>query len=136
MALLDVVFRMLDKAGDTFIEPRREDGHGATAALPTNVADSGEREYTHVVATVTASGATTVYTPATGKRVRLRWAYAINDPSSDTSPLIKVLLGAEEKYRVFALSKRQVVTGPVDGALIIDLSAAAQVAVTVLLEEV
>lgn len=136
MGLLDVVFRVLSKDGDAFIEPRREDGHGATAALPTNVADSGERDYSHTVATVTASGNTTIYTPASGKRIRLRWIYAINDPSSESAPLIKVFLGAEEKYRVFALSKRQVVTGPVDGALIINLSAAASVAVTALLEEI
>lgn len=29
MALLDVVFRLLDKAGTGFLEPRREDGHGS-----------------------------------------------------------------------------------------------------------
>lgn len=99
-------------------------------------ADSGEQEFTHVVATVTASGSTTVYTPASGRRVRLRWIYAINDPDSTATPLIKVLLGAQEKYRVYALSKRQMTTGPVDGALIINLSEAASVAVTALLEEV
>lgn len=89
-----------------------------------------------MVATVTASGSTTVYTPAAGRRVRLRWIYALNDPGSSASPLIKVFLGAQEKYRVYALSKRQLVTGPVNGALIIDLSEAAEVAVTALLEEV
>jgi hypothetical protein len=68
--------------------------------------------------------------------VRLRWIYALNDPGSSASPLIKVFLGAQEKYRVYALSKRQLVTGPVNGALIIDLSEAAEVAVTALLEEV
>ena len=89
-----------------------------------------------MVATVTASGSTTVFTPSVGRRVRLRWIYALNDPGSSASPLIKVLLGAQEKYRVYALSKRQLVTGPVDGALIVDLSEAAEVAVTALLEEV
>lgn len=101
-----------------------------------HVQDSGEQEYTHVVATVSASGSTTVYTPSSGRRIRLRWIYAINDPSATTSPLIKVFLGASEKYRVYALSKRQLVTGPTDGALIVDLSAAGNVAVTALLEEV
>lgn len=100
------------------------------------VVDSGEQEFTHVVATVTASGATVLYTPASGKRIRLRWFYAINDPGSSASPLIKVSLGATEIYRVYALSKRQMVTGPVDGALAIDLSEVAEVAVTALLEEV
>jgi len=89
-----------------------------------------------VVATVTASGSTTVFTPASGRRVRLRWIYALNDPGSTASPLIKVFLGDEEKYRVYALSKRQIVTGPINGALIINLSEAAEVAVTALLEEV
>lgn len=98
--------------------------------------DSGEQEYTHVVATVTASGATTVYTPAAGKRIRLRWIYAINDPGEVTSPLIRIFLGADEKFRVYALSKRQQCTGPVNGSLIVNLSEAAQVAVTAILEEV
>lgn len=89
-----------------------------------------------MVATVTASGSTTVYTPASGKRIRLRWIYALNDPGSTASPLIKIFLGAEEKYRVYAISKRQLATGPVDGALVINLSEAAEVAVTALLEEV
>lgn len=100
------------------------------------VVDSGEQELTHVVATVTAAGNTTLYTPAAGKRLRVRWVYAINDPGSSASPLIKVFLGANEVFRVFALSKRQLVHGPVDGALIINLSEAAEVAVTVLLQEV
>lgn len=37
MALLDVVFRLLNRAGDDFIEARREDGHGSTALTPTHV---------------------------------------------------------------------------------------------------
>jgi hypothetical protein len=98
--------------------------------------DSGEHEYLHVVATVTASGPTTVYTPAAGKRVRLRWVYALADPNGSSAPLIRVSLGAREIYRVYALSKRQQVTGPVNGALVIDLSTAASVAVTAILEEV
>ena len=97
--------------------------------------DSGEYEYTHVVATVTASGSTTIYTPAAGKLIRLRWIYAINDPGSSASPLIRVFLGAQEYYRVFALSKRQMVSGPINGPLIINLSEAAEVAVTAILEE-
>lgn len=98
--------------------------------------DSGEQDYTHVVATITASGNTTLYTPSAGKRVRLRWIYALNDPDNSTNPLIKIFLGAEEKYRVYAISKRQWTTGPVDGPLIVNLSEAASVACTFLLEEV
>lgn len=89
-----------------------------------------------MVATVTAPGNTTVHTPAAGKRIRLHWIYAINDPGAENSPLIKVFLGADEKYRVYALSKRQLATGPVDGALIFNLSIAGSVAVTALIQEV
>lgn len=98
--------------------------------------DSGEQDYTHVVDTITASGSTTVYTPTAGKRIRLRWIYAINDPGSASTPLIKIFLGNQEKFRVYAISKRQWTTGPVDGALIVNLSEAAEVAVTFLLEEI
>ncbi len=98
--------------------------------------DSGEQDYTHVVATVTASGSTTIYTPTAGKRIRLRWIYAINDPGSSASPLIKIFLGNQEKFRLYAISKRQWTTGPVDGALIVNLSEAAEVACTFLLEEI
>jgi hypothetical protein len=98
--------------------------------------DSGEQDYTHVVATITASGSTTVHTPTAGKRIRLRWVYAINDPGSSATPLIKIFLGNQEKFRVYAISKRQWTTGPVDGALIVNLSEAAEVACTFLLEEI
>lgn len=100
------------------------------------VEDSGEREYTHVTATVTASGDTTVHTPSAGNAVRLRWIYAINNPTAESAPLISVKLGATEVYRVYALSKRQRVTGPVDGALVINLSSTGNVAVTAIFEEV
>lgn len=98
--------------------------------------DSGNYEFTHVVATVTAAGDTVVYTPAAGKRVRVYWSYALNDPASSASPLIKISLGGVERFRVFALSKRQQMTGPVDGQLVVNLSTAASVAVTFVLEEV
>lgn len=105
-------------------------------AADVNMADSGERLYTHVVATVTASGDTTIHTPAVGTRIRLRWIYAINDPASPSPPLIKVRLGATEFYRVWALSKRQLVQGAVDAPLIINLTGTGTVAVTAILEEV
>jgi hypothetical protein len=98
--------------------------------------DSGEQTYVHVVATVTAAGSTVVYTPAVGMRVQLRWTYAVNDPNAATTPLISIFLGAEEKYRVYALSKRQTVLGPVDGALSVTLGVPGSVALTFLLQEV
>lgn len=101
-----------------------------------NIADSGEREYTHVVATVTNTGDTTVYTPASGKKIRLHWLYCIGDPATDPAPLINIKLGATPIYRVYALSKRQLKTGPIDGSLIFNLSSSGSVAVTAILEEV
>lgn len=101
-----------------------------------NVADSGEREYTHVTATVSTSGDTTVHTPAAGKKIRLHWVYAINNPSASSPPRIVVRLGATEYYRVWALSKRQQITGPTNGPLVINLSGTGDVAVTAILEEV
>lgn len=98
--------------------------------------DSGEQEYVHVPFTVVSAGDTTIYTPASGKRIRLRWIYAINDPTSSSAPIISVKLGATEIYRVYALSKRQKVTGPIDGQLIINLSAPGNVQVTALIEEI
>jgi hypothetical protein len=98
--------------------------------------DSGEQDYTHVVATLTSAGSTVIYTPQSGRSLQLRWIYAINDPASSTSPLIQVFLGAQEKYRVYAISKRQLITGPLNGALSITLSGTGNVAVTVLLQEI
>lgn len=98
--------------------------------------DSTERELTHATATVTASGDTTIHTPASGKKIRLWYWYAVNDPDESTTPLIKIKLGAEEKFRVFGGSKRQRVTGPTNGALVVNLSETGSVAFTALLEEV
>lgn len=100
------------------------------------VSDSSEREYTHVVATVTESGDTVIHTPESGKAIRLRWIYAIASPESDPAPLINVRLGSLPLYRVYALSKRQVKTGAVDDPLIINLNTSGSVAVTAILEEV
>lgn len=98
--------------------------------------DSGEQSLTHVVATVTAAGSTTLYTPQPGNKILLRWTYALANPNAGVSPLISVFLGAQEKFRVYGMSKRQFVEGPVDGALSVSLDQAAQVAVTALLQEV
>lgn len=90
------------------------------------------------VATVTASGNTTVITPAAGKRLRVYWVYAVPDPDSSDSPLIKVSLGATEIYRAFAISHAQRFTGAADGTVVVNLSAANAngVAVTIHYEEV
>lgn len=91
---------------------------------------------THVVATVTASGDTIIHTPGAGRCIRLCWIYAINDPGAASPPLIKVRLGEREIYRVWALSKRQLVHGEVDAPLVVNLTGTGVVAVTAILSEV
>jgi len=99
--------------------------------------DSGEREYTHVVATVTNSGTTTVYTPAAGKSIKLRWLFITPSLESDPFPLIGVKIGSTDLYRFYgAMAKRQVKTGAVNAALTVNLSVSGSVAVTAILEEV
>lgn len=105
-------------------------------ASQVDIADSGEREYPHAVATVTNVGDTTIVTPAAGKAIRLRYIYCIGDPTTSVPPLINVKLGNQVIYRHWGLAKRQRKTGPVDGALIINLSDPGKVAVTAIYEEV
>jgi hypothetical protein len=111
-------------------------GQGEAGDEPWPMLDTTDVEYTHVCATVTTSGDTTIYTPASGKCVRLHWVYAISDPTASAAPLIDVKLGADTIYRVYALSKRQRKTGAMDAPLIINLGSAGSVAFTVILEEV
>ena len=70
--------------------------------------DSGEYDFTHVVATVTASGDTVIRTPPAGRRIRLRWIYALNDPGSTASPLINASqapnFSEEIKEELFTIS--------------------------------
>lgn len=122
--------------GDLMLALYDQEGHLLAVRGDLDVADSGEREYTHVTATVSAPGDTVIHTPAPGKAVRLRWIYAVCDPTSDSSPLIRVRLGDEEIFRVFALSKRQVKTGAIDAPLVLNLSQGGSVAVTAIVEEV
>lgn len=98
--------------------------------------DSTDVEYTSVATSVTSAGDTVLYTPAAGKRVRLHWIYAVNDPVAETSTLLTVKLGTQVFYVAWAISKRQRFTGPIDGQLIINLSAVGQVAVTAFVEEI
>jgi hypothetical protein len=91
---------------------------------------------TPVVATVTASGDTTIHTPAAGKKIRLFWVSAINDPDETTTPLILVKLGALESYRAYAVAHWEIFEGAVDAPLVINLSSAASVAVTAHIEEI
>lgn len=106
-------------------------------AADVNVADSGEREYLHYATDITNIGDNTVLTPAAGKRIRIRWIYAINDPTASTPCKIRIRFGTKpDIYNVWALSKRQVVTGAVNEPLIVNLSATANIAFTVIYEEI
>ncbi len=88
-----------------------------------------------VCATVTAAGDTTLYTPTANASVRLVWVTAINDPDEATSPLIKILLGTTELYRVYAVGHSEVFEGQTDEPLIVNLSGVASVAVTAHIQE-
>lgn len=98
--------------------------------------DASDLEYLRFAGTVTATGDTTLITPTAGKRIRLQWIYAINDPTASTSTKITIKLGSSVQYVAWAISKRQQLTGPVDGALIVNLSNLGDVAVTVFYQEV
>lgn len=141
MSLFQVVFRALDRAGVSFIESRREDGHGSVSTNPTFIQgsvranDSAEYPHSHYAGVISSDGDTTLITPAPGKRLRVFWIYAINQPTSSVSPVISISIGSRILYKVFALSKRQIIEGDVDQSLTINLSAPSQVAVTVIYEE-
>lgn len=101
-----------------------------------NTADSTDQEYIAFTVTVTAAGDNIVYTPATGKKIRLHWVYTLNNPSSATPALITLSLGGVTKYVTYGVSKRQQDTGPINGTMNINLSVAGTVACTFRLEEV
>lgn len=93
-------------------------------------------EYSHLCATVTAAGQTTIYTPTSGKCIRLRKVIILNDPNATNSAWFKVFIGGAELFRAWALSTSVRRTGAVNQPLIIELSTAANLQVTVLFEEV
>lgn len=98
--------------------------------------DAGEREYTHTAIEVTGSGNTTIYTPASGKRIRLWRAYALNDPSTDTPRLITIKIGSKVHSITYGVMMRQKFTGGVNDTLVVNLSGTGQVAFTAILEEI
>jgi hypothetical protein len=93
-------------------------------------------EFIAVSALVSTIGDNVLYTPASGKKIRLRWCYALNDPSSSAPARITIKLGTLVKSITYGISRMQVDTGPVDGTLIVNLSQAANVACTFRLEEI
>lgn len=89
-----------------------------------------------ITATVASSGDTIIHTPAAGKRIRLYWVSAINDPTALSAPIIRILIGATEYYRVYAVAHWEVFTGDPDEELIVNLSTAGNVQVTAHIEEI
>lgn len=88
---------------------------------------------TPATATVTASGDTTVIgTPGVGQAIKIYWVTAINDPDQATNPLIIIkAAGGTEYYRSFAIAHWEPFTLPTNTALVVNLSDAGSVAVTV-----
>lgn len=107
-----------------------------TLANPQDTFDSGEREIPSIATLVTNQGDTLLKTPAPGKRLVLRWIYAVNKPTAASSPLINIRIGNKPLYTVWAVSKRQLFVGDVDQSLFINLSEPGEVALTALVEEV
>ena len=107
------------------------------AGVTIQVADTTDLEYAPTCALLTAAGDTIVYTPAAGKSIRLHRVYMIGSPATINPPVITLSLGAVVKYIVYGVSTRQQDTGPVNGALKVNLSlAGGSVACSFRLEEV
>lgn len=83
-----------------------------------------------ITAQVTLSGDTTVHTPAAGKKIRLFWISALNDPDAAQSPRIIVKFGTSELYRAYAVAHWEVFDGAVDQPLVVNLDQTGDVAVT------
>lgn len=98
--------------------------------------DSAEKEYEHIPYLVTAAGPTTVLTPGAGKRIRLRWVYAVNSPEAAVQRRIQVSIGAKVHSLTYGISKRQKFTGEVDQPLIVTLDGVGIVAFTAIYEEI
>lgn len=113
-----------------------EPAHLASLATEATMAKRYAGGKTPVVASVTAAGDTTIHTPALGKRIRLYWLSALNDPDAASTPLINVRLGALEVYRTYAIAHWEVFDGAVDAPLVVNLSEAGSIAVTAHLVEI
>lgn len=98
--------------------------------------DAGEREYIHAGLVAYSIADTIVYTPSAGKRIRLWWVYALNNPAAEFPSLITVSIGSKVHSVTYGVSKRQKFTGGVDESLTVALDRAGDVAVTAILEEI
>ena len=108
-----------------------------SSSNPLPVAGSSDVEYAGKPnGLITAAGNTTVYTPAAGKSARIRWVSVLNRPVDATCPLITVSAGATQLYSAWGVQRAQVDTGPVNGAVVINLSVVGNVAYNFRIEDV
>lgn len=90
---------------------------------------------------VSAAGDTTLYTPASGKKVRLHWVFMSASQDNNVEVLAKIKLGSTVVYSTYlgnpgAFGHRETVEGAVNEVLKINLSAAESVAVNWTVTEV
>lgn len=87
------------------------------------------------VGVVTALGDTTVITPAAGKSIQIFWVYTLTNPDSPTTR-ITISLAAVPIYTSFGIAHWEPFTGAVNAAVIINLTVASSVAVTIHYKEI
>lgn len=144
-------YRRVVKQGDKFVFDDNLTGSGsrgggggssggdASSAKQDEIITALQNRYgggkTPVPFTVTASGDTTIHTPASGKAVRLFSISAATDPDQSTTPLIKVLIGSTEKTRGHVISGWEIREGAADEVLKINLSELSSVSGTAYITE-
>lgn len=111
-----------------------------TEALPT----TRPKNLSVYEATLT-SGNTAAITPGSGNAIRVHYVYAMSSPGAEAFPVIRVGFndGAggstidtdKGKYRVYGVAKERIFEGGADEKVIVSLSEAGSVAVTIHYEE-
>lgn len=86
--------------------------------------------------TVTDAGDTTVYTPTSGKCIRLRKVRALYNPVATVPPVMTLKIGSLVIDYGFVISGRMDVTGAVNDALVLNLDTAVKSTIIAWLEEV
>jgi hypothetical protein len=87
----------------------------------------------------TASGDNVIYTPASGKAIRLHRIRALSDPDASDAVVLKLKMGATELQRGYVIEYRpskNLRDGAVDEALVLNLGATGVVSGTAYIEEI
>lgn len=108
------------------------DSRGLARALPVWQHQGDPDVYEGVIAN---AGDTVLVTPSPGKSLRVFWVSVQPSPDADTTPQTRLRLGPRGLYRVYWTQHRERFDGNRDEPLIISLSAAGPVLVTVHYEE-